>query len=200
VTPIYLVCPLSTRPQAGPPQSHSSRWDCHFCLATAAAFALTGTPPITNCFQIMKSFPQPGPSGYYCGTLQRIPRQRDVQEGRQRPTVDLSHFYPGREAARTQTRNADNKMLQVQSYCVPGTVSMLGTNLHFPGNLLPFWCSSTASRALQVPLAVRKLTRESTWRTLAQHSTATWAQELAFSAVNTIGFLVNEKLRQKVAM
>ena len=134
MTPIYLVCPLSTRPQAGPPQSHSSRWDCHFCLATAAAFALTGTPPITNCFQIMKSFPQPGPSGYYCGTLQRIPRQRDVQEGRQRPTVDLSHFYPGREAARTQTRNADNKMLQVQSYCVPGTVSMLGTNLHFPGN------------------------------------------------------------------
>lgn len=92
--------------------------------------------------------------------------------GRGRPTVGLSHLYPGREAAKTQTRNADDKTLQVQPYCVPGTESMLGTNKAASPGKLPSLLVPAVSRASEVPPAVGKLTGESTWRTLA-HCRAT---------------------------
>lgn len=45
----HLGCPFSfTGPGAGQPQSHSSRWDCRFCLATAASFTLIGTPLLSG--------------------------------------------------------------------------------------------------------------------------------------------------------
>lgn len=47
------------------------------------------------------------------GTQQGMPCWPDIQEGRWKPAEGLSRLYPRREAAETQTRIADNKILQV---------------------------------------------------------------------------------------